>query len=136
MKRWLVLAIVAMIVVSAIIALRSRAASEAMRKREAGYQLALQAYSRVLRPGMSRRQVEDYLHGKGTVFEQVWCVEDRTAFADLVRIGEEDHPWYCSVNYVYVAFQFAATEGHPPLKAYDSDVLKDVGILSQLGGCL
>ena len=94
MKRWLLLTIVAMIVVSSVSALRRRAASEAKRKREAGYQFALRAYSQVLRPGMRRRQVEDYLSGKGTGFEQECCIEERSAFTDLVRVGKEDAPWY------------------------------------------
>ncbi len=64
------------------------------------------------------------------------CVEERSAFADLVRIGQEDAPWYCSENYVFVAFEFAAVESHNPLKAYDTDSLKTVTLYRQLGGCL
>ena len=88
------------------------------------------------RPGLVRKQVENVLRSKGAAFTQVCCVEERSALADLVKVGEEDHPWYCSENYVHVAFEFAATESHDSLKSYDSDVLKRVRIFQQLGGYL
>jgi hypothetical protein len=108
----------------------------AKKKREAAYQAALQSYSEVLRPGMTRKNLEDYLRGKGTGFQQMCCVDERSAYADLVRIGKEKHPWYCSEHNVYVAFQFAAVEPHDALHAYDSDVLKRVTIFHWLEGCL
>jgi hypothetical protein len=49
------------------------------------------------------------------------------AHDDLAKIGEEAVPWFCSENYVYVAFQFSAVETHRPGKPYATDVLKSVG---------
>ena len=117
-------------------ALRSYIKSEAKKKREAGYQSALQAYSHDLRPGLTRPQVENHLRSKGARFTQMCRVDERSALADLVKFGEEDHPLYCSEHYVFVAFEFAGTESQQPFRPYESDVLKRVRIFHQLGGCL
>ncbi len=109
---------------------------QAQRKREEAYQSALNSYSEALKPGMTRKEVEDYLHARDIRFQQMCCVDERSAFADLVRIGQEGHPWYCSEQNIYIAFQFAAVEPHSWLKAYDSDSLKKVSIFRWLEGCL
>jgi cytosine/adenosine deaminase-related metal-dependent hydrolase len=136
MKRWLLLVIAAIVVALSAAALRHVSRAEAKKKREAAYQSALQAYSRNLRPGLTRKEVEDDFRTRHISFGQICCVEDRSAFADLIRVGQEDAPWYCSENYVYIAFEFTAVEPHHPLKAYDTDSLKTVTLFRQLGGCL
>jgi hypothetical protein len=46
------------------------------------------------------------------------------------------HPWYCSENYVYIAFEFDAAEPpNLPIRAHGSDFLKKVSIFKQLSGC-
>jgi len=111
--------------------------SKAKNQREASYRSALQIYSQSLKPGLTRKEVEEYFRGKGVTFGQMCCIEERSAFADLVKVGEEAHPWYCSEHFVYIAFQFAATKPGPLGKLYDdTDVLKKVTIYHQLGGCL
>jgi len=76
---------------------------------------------------------------------QMCCVERNSYWDDLVKIGEEGHPWYCSEHYVYVAFEFGATEPHEVSterekierwKARDTDVLKEIKRYDMLGGCL
>ena len=109
MKRWLLLMLVVIVAISLAVAFRSYVKSEAKKKREADYQSALQAYSHDLRPGLTRPQVENHLRSKGAPFTQMCCVDERSALADLVKIGEEDHPWYCSEHYVFLAFEFAGT---------------------------
>ena len=136
MKQWLLVLIGVIIAASAGAAFRSHVRSEAKKKREAVYESTLQAYSQNLKPGLTRKEVEGYLRVKGTAFTQMCCIEERSAFADLVQIGKEDAPWYCSEHYVRIAFEFAAAESHNPIKAYDTDVLKTVTIFHQLGGCL
>jgi hypothetical protein len=69
------------------------------------------------------------------------CCAERADFAkgaydDLVRIGQEDPPWFCNENNVYVAFQFAAHEPHAVAQADPSDLLKTVTIFHWLEGCL
>ncbi len=58
---------------------------------------------------------------------------------DLVKIGEEEHPWFCSEHFVYVAFQFVdhvQVEKAFSFNDDDSDTLKALSIYHQLGGCL
>jgi hypothetical protein len=100
-------------------------------KREALYRSALVAYSKDLKPGMTRKKVEDYLGAKATPF-------DRGAAADLVKIGQEASPaWFCSEVEVFVAFDFQAVEPHSPAwEPYATDVLKSAYIYSRAGGCL
>ena len=108
----------------------------AQKKREAAYQVKLQSYSDVLKPGMTRKNVEDYLRGKGVAYGQLCCIDEKSAYADLVYIGKEKHPWYCEKHSVYIAFQFAAVEPHKFSEAYDSDTLKSITVFHKLDGCL
>jgi hypothetical protein len=99
-------------------------------KREASYRSALSAYSKDLEPGMRRKNVEDYLRAKKIPFET-------SAKADLVEIGQEAAPWFCSEVNVYIAFDFEAVEPHS--RAWEpnaTDVLKRAHIYSRAGGCL
>jgi hypothetical protein len=89
------------------LAVKKRAAQ----KREVAYHSVLSEYQGDLRPGMARKEVEDYLRSKKADFTQMCCVEPndlakRHTWDDLVKIGEEEPPWFCGENYVYVAFQF------------------------------
>ena len=136
MKRWMLIIMIVVAISSAAMVLSSHVRSEARTKREADYQAAVQAYSRALKPGLTRIEVENYLHAKAATLTQMCCIGERSAYADLVKVGEEGAPWYCSENYVHVAFEFAATEPHEPWKAYETDVLRRVLIFRQLGGCL
>lgn len=117
--------------------------ARAQRKREAAYEATLRSYDHMLKPGMTRKEVEDYLRGKNAPIEQMCCVEverlsQRASWDDLVKIGQEKPPWFCSENYVYIAFQFL--DHNPPTgiaqTADDLDTLKSVTIYRQLGGCL
>jgi hypothetical protein len=83
-------------------------AQSKQQKREAAYQSKLQSYSEALKPGMPRKVSEEYIRTKGTAFGQLCCIEETSVFADLVKIGNEKHPWYCEEHNVYIAFQFAA----------------------------
>jgi hypothetical protein len=111
-------------------------AQSAKEKREAAYQAKLQSYTDVLKPGMTRKNVEDYLRGKGVAFGQLCCIDEKSAFADLVYIGKEKHPWYCEKHSVFIAFQFAAVEPHKGWEAYDSDTLKSITVFHKFEGCL
>lgn len=85
---------------------------------------------------MTGKNVEDYLRSKGVAFGQLCCIDERSAFADLVKIGKEKHPWYCEAHNVYIAFQFAAVEPHKGWESFDSDTLKRITIFHKLEGCL
>ena len=111
-------------------------AQSAQQKREAAYQAKLQSYTDVLKPGMTRKNVEDYLRGKGVAYGQLCCIDEKSAYADLVYIGKEKHPWYCEKHSVYIAFQFAAVEPHKGWEAYDSDSLNSITVFHKLDGCI
>ena len=129
-----------MIIVGA--SLRYRSQKQAQRKREEAYQMALLSYSGVLKPGSARKSVEDYFRAKNTAFQQMCCVDStetarRASWDDLVKIGTEDAPWFCSEKTVYVAFQFSDHQQlHGVAKAHDLDTLKAVGIYCWLERCL
>ena len=117
---------------------------QAQKRREATYQSELRSYSLVLPMGTKRSEVENYLRAKNAAFSQFCCVDEssfarRHTWDDLVKIGEEDHPWFCSEHFVYVAFQFVdhvqVEEGYS-FKDDDSDALKDISIYHQVSGCL
>ena len=99
-------------------------------KREVGYNSVLKSYSQDLKPGMSRKQVEDYLAAKNVDFGGICCIGEKSALTDVTLIGEEGvvFPPLCSTKYVSITFQFAAVEPHDPLKAYPSDTLKRITI--------
>ena len=106
------------------------------KKREAAYEAVLHSYTEVIKPGMTRKELEDYLHAKGTAFQQFCCNDEKSVFSDLVRIGKEKHPWYCSEHNVYIEFQFAMVEPHFPIRIRDSDTLTKITIFHHLEGCL
>jgi len=61
----------------------------------------------------------------------------RTAYADIVKIGEEKAPWYCNQYNVYVAFEFETTEPHGTVTdARDSDRLETTSLFPLLEECL
>jgi hypothetical protein len=129
----------------AVAVVPSAQSRESKKKRDAAYEATVQAYSQKLKPGMTRVEVETYLRKQGTQFMQMCCVERNSYWDNLVKIGEEGHPWYCGEHYVYVAFEFVATEPHGASterekierwKAHDTDVLKEIKRYDMLGGCL
>lgn len=105
--------------------------------RESGDQAALRLYTRDLKPGLNRKEVEGYFRTRDIRFWQMCCVDGpQNAWADFVKIGEESPPWYCSTNWVNIAFEFKATEPHRCWESRDNDVLESVRIFRPLGGCL
>jgi hypothetical protein len=91
---------------------------------------------------MTRKEVEDYLRAKKLEFRQMCCVDTKEfrkiPWDDLVKIGEEDAPWYCSSTDVYLAFQFTkgAQFKEGMWRADDLDTLKAVSIHRSLETCL
>jgi len=67
-------------------------------------------------------------------------MSNRSSLDDLVKIGKEDAPWFCSENNVYIAFQFIDREREQAvgftLHTDDLDSLKSVTIYPWLEGCL
>jgi hypothetical protein len=87
---------------------------------------------------MSRKQVEDLSFGEKHLIPTDVLrrgVYDN-AYDDFVRIGQEDVPWFCSENNVYLAFQFLGSEKDGLPRAEASDKLKEVTIYHWLDGYL
>jgi hypothetical protein len=139
MKRWawLLGLIVAVSLVGIVHHWKKERAAE---ERQASYQHTVAFYSEVLKSGMSRKQVEDYLDKKGVSFSNICCVEKSGGtFDDITRIGREDAPWYCNEQNIYVAFEFVAVEPRDPKKlmySLPSDELKKIILWPKLDGCL
>ena len=116
----------------------------AQRRREIEYEKVLRSYSVVLKTGITRKQVEDYLSAKKVSFRQTCCVSVKefskgvydNTYDDLVKIAQEEAPWFCSENNVYVAFQFLGSYKNSISGAEPSDILKDVSVYHRLEGCM
>jgi hypothetical protein len=107
-----------------------QAETQAQLKREIDYQSALRSFSQILKPGMKRREVEDYLHLKKIEFVQV-------SLDDLTKIGEEVPPWFCGTSNVYARFRFTSVRRiEPQLRADDADTLDEIVIYHWADRCL
>jgi hypothetical protein len=135
--RWLLLIVISALIIVSAFGIKDMRDKRAEHKRQIEYQSVLKEYSGVLKPGMSRHEAESYLQSKGLSFRQMCCVgRTRTAWADLVRIGEEKPPWYCNQYDIYVAFEFETAEPRGTTDARDSDRLVDVTLFPWLEECL
>jgi hypothetical protein len=140
MKLWRSLILVLIVVAPAALGARYMLEKRAKRKREIAYQSALRSYSERLGPGITRKEVEDYLRARNVEFGQMCCVDGQLSngvWDDLAKIGQEGAPWYCSEHNVYVAFQFTGPKRNRGVWTADpSDTLKAVNIFHRLEGCL
>lgn len=117
-----------MLGVISVVAVWNGVRATARKKRAAGYQSTLRTYAEALHPGATRRQVEEYLRSRNVHFTWVYTAfggRTKSQYADLVKIGEESAPWYCSEEYVYVALEFSSDSPH---EQDESDLLERVEI--------
>jgi hypothetical protein len=145
MRRWYLYVAAALIAALLVgFSVRHFLEVRAQKRREVEYQKALRSYSQSLKTGVTRKQVEDYLSARKIPFQQVCCVKVKEfsrgvyddAYDDLVQIGQEDAPWFCRQNNVYIALQFFGSYRNSPPRADASDKLKDVTIYHRFDGCL
>ncbi|SRR6266403_890507 len=109
--------------------LRVRAKTQAQAKREITYQAAVRSYSQILKPGMKRKAVEDYLRFNKTEFL-------RLSLDDITRIGEDEPTRFCGPLEVYVKFQFTAvSQREPGVDANDEDTLDEIKIFHWASNC-
>jgi hypothetical protein len=89
---------------------------------------------------MKCKDVESLLQANGIKFRHMCCIDEKNAFADLVLIGKEKPPWWCSEHNAYIAFQFALSEPRPSVPplilSADSDVLTRITIYYWPENCL
>jgi hypothetical protein len=109
---------------------KDRAETQAQAKRESTYQAALHTYGQVIKPGMKRKEVEEYLRSNKIEFVQL-------SLDDLTKIGEDAPSWFCGSSGVYVKFQFIGVKPpEPRLKANDEDTLDELKIFHWADNCL
>lgn len=111
------------------------------RRREAEYQTVLRTYRDSFKMGISRKELEDYLSSRRIPFQHMCCVNmkeySKATYDDLVKIGSEPVPWFCSENNVYIGFDFRGRErGSPAPTAEALDLLTDIKIFHWLEGCM
>jgi|SRR5579871_6333253 len=110
--------------------LKVRAETRAQAKRESTYQATLHNYSQIIKPGMKRKEVEEYLRSNKIEFFHL-------SLDDLTRIGEDAPTWFCGSSGVYVKFQFISVKpSEPRLKANDGDTLDELKIFHWADNCL
>jgi hypothetical protein len=142
MKHWLRLLLGVLGAALLIVGVREIVKGQLRNKREVVYQATLESYQQVLKPGMTRKRVEDYLRARHQTFTQSCCVDTKEfrkhSWDDLAKIGAEDAPWFCSENAIYVAFQFADSPvPHKEMwRADDLDILETVAIYRRPEICL
>lgn len=137
MNRSLVIVLSSAALLIVAIGVRHAIKNRAAHKRELQYRSVVKQYLDRLTPGMSRVEVETYLRSNDHAFRQMCCIGvQRDAWADLVKIGQEEPPWFCSDYGIYAAFEFAAVEKHTITDARDSDQLVNVTFFPWLEGCL
>ena len=128
--------LIALVIAASALAVRSGIQARASRKREIGYESEFRTYSEALHPGITRKELEEYLRSKNTDFTWAFTAYGGrrvSQYADLVKIGEETTSWYCGKASVYLAFEFSGLE---KFKQNDSDVLERIELFRPDTGCL
>lgn len=135
MKRLRVLLLSLLVAACAVAIVRYLWEEHVQKQQEAAFQSILQSYSAKIRLGTSRKDLETYFRLKATPFHRQ-SIEEKSAYADLTRIGQGDHPWYCKRKSIYVAFHFTAVEKRPDSTGQSpSDTLNQITLFPQLEGC-
>ena len=109
-RRWLWLILVIVAAVPLAIGVRYVYKKRLAAANAAAVHAALLKYSQNLKPGLTRKEVKDYLLAQGVGFMERCCYERGGPFSVLVQVGKEYPPWFCGGWPDYVAFEFAATE--------------------------
>ena len=131
-KRWVLILVALIALVSVAVALRKQRRATA---NAAAIKAAFQHYAENLKPGLTRKQVKDYLQAHGVIFHERCCSGPQGTFSVLVQVGEEDAPWYCSDVVDYLTLEFN-TEGERGSGPTDADVLRSLYLTSIGEGCL
>lgn len=132
MKLWLVVGW-GIVIVLALADIRSFVrAKEREQQRQAIYRAKVSVYRSILKTGLPREQVEDYLRKTGAPFERSCCVAG--VFSDRTKIGHEAPGWVCRNWDVYVEFKFRSETVNAGTAAA-KDTLTQIDLL-QNGSCL
>jgi hypothetical protein len=92
---------------------------------------AVRSYNQVLKPGMTRKDVEDYFRANNVRFGRGCCAvaSKGLSWDDYVDIGTQHVPLPCGETRYQVAFIFNEQTQHPPARyrpADDLDTLRSI----------
>ncbi|MGB8522815.1 MAG: hypothetical protein WCD43_07605 [Candidatus Acidiferrales bacterium] len=101
---------------------------------------AVLSYSQVLKPGMTRKDVEDYFRTNRVQFSQGCCAEGSNGHSldDYIEIGTQHFPVPCGDTSYYVAFIFNEQTLRPPermMQADDLDTLRSITTFNWVDDC-
>jgi hypothetical protein len=101
---------------------------------------ALLSYSQVLKPGMTRKDVEEYFRANKVQFSRTCRVEGsyKQSYDDLIKIGTQHFPVPCGDESYYVTFIFNDQTQHPPVRtpqADDLDTLRSITTIHWVDDC-
>jgi hypothetical protein len=102
---------------------------------------AVLSYSQNIKPGMTRKVVEDYLRANKVQFGQMYCVGGggpKHSLDDVIPIGTTHFPVPCGDTDYLVVFVFDDQTQHPParfMQADDMDTLRSIKTVSWVADC-
>ncbi len=99
-------------------------------------QVELQKYRSQFRIGLLRHEAATALRGKGVKFFDICCPSDTGRFSQLIKIGENPKPPFCSEYGVYISLDCAAKSSGEALRPRKDDVLKGIELRRWGTGCL
>jgi hypothetical protein len=135
MKHWTLSVIAALCLLAGCAA---RTPEQQIRHDDVKYGSALSVYQRDLKPGASRKEVEDYLRGRNISFSQMCCwiaPHASRTLDDMVFLRTEHRPWPCGTADVYIGFVFddQPNQLHTrKFEADDADTLVGIHILKMM----
>jgi hypothetical protein len=136
-RRILVVVAAALVVLLLAIALQTYRRRRGEHLRMMQYQALVRQYSNWLQPGTPRRDVMLFLRLHKLATSQMCCVStNHRGWSELVKIGTETAPWYCSERNIYIGFEFDPAAPQETPTNDDEDRLTDVTLFPWLEGCL
>jgi len=135
MKRLFIVGSLFVIALAIYAGVSSMRAKRAEQRRQDAYQATVASYRSSLAPGMSRKQVEEFLHMREEEFTRFPAYREDSAYADLVKIGEEKDGWYCGPGSVNVAIRFETATNRRVLED-PSDTVTGVALFKLFQDCM
>lgn len=135
MRRFFVAGLFLAVAVAIGVEVTSMLAKRAAQRRQDAFQANLASYRSVIEPGMPRRQVEEILRGRGTAFRGFPAFSEDTAYAEMIKIGEERDAWYCGPSSVNVAIRFQTATNRRALED-PSDIVTGLSLFTLSEDCM
>ena len=101
---------------------------------QAQYRAVLEAWSNEIAVGMNRTDAENVLHQKDIPFLRA-SVQGSRGLDDLITIGHETPPFFCSNDDVYVRVSFNTSAGSLPT-AHPTDRVQQIDLFEMPRACL